>query len=378
VDLLTTGIDVPKICNLVFLRRVSSRILYEQMIGRATRRCDEIGKTVFRIYDPVDIYASLQEVNTMKPLVKDPNITIEQLITELSDPELLERSLESPGEQEGETHADVVLSQLSQKLMRILRKADQKSENNPELKEKLTTLHELWDTEPKSLHRHLKELGPKGASLFLQKHTGILNQLSEVKQLVGSEYMPIISDHHDELRDRTQSYGKYQRPEDYLDGFTTFIKEQINLNAALKVVVTRPRDLTRSELKEVKLLLDEAGFSEAKLQTAVRSQTNQDIAASIIGHIRQAALGEPLMPFEERVDQAMQKIYSSHPWKPVQRKWLDRLAKQLLHESIIDRDFVNHRFSDHGGAKRLNSILGNQLDSVLTEINTFLWPDKTA
>ena len=37
VDLLTTGIDVPKIENLVFLRRVNSRILYEQMLGRATR-----------------------------------------------------------------------------------------------------------------------------------------------------------------------------------------------------------------------------------------------------------------------------------------------------------------------------------------------------
>ena len=37
VDLLTTGIDVPKICNLIFLRKVKSRILYEQMIGRATR-----------------------------------------------------------------------------------------------------------------------------------------------------------------------------------------------------------------------------------------------------------------------------------------------------------------------------------------------------
>ena len=39
VDLLTTGIDVPAISNLVFVRRVNSRILYEQMIGRATRRC---------------------------------------------------------------------------------------------------------------------------------------------------------------------------------------------------------------------------------------------------------------------------------------------------------------------------------------------------
>jgi type I restriction enzyme R subunit len=29
VDLLTTGIDVPEIVNLVFIRRVKSRILYD-------------------------------------------------------------------------------------------------------------------------------------------------------------------------------------------------------------------------------------------------------------------------------------------------------------------------------------------------------------
>ena len=39
VDLLTTGIDVPEITTLVFMRRVKSRILFEQMLGRATRLC---------------------------------------------------------------------------------------------------------------------------------------------------------------------------------------------------------------------------------------------------------------------------------------------------------------------------------------------------
>jgi type I restriction enzyme, R subunit len=48
VDLLTTGIDVPDICNLVFLRRVNSRILYDQMLGRATRLCETIAKESFR------------------------------------------------------------------------------------------------------------------------------------------------------------------------------------------------------------------------------------------------------------------------------------------------------------------------------------------
>jgi type I restriction enzyme, R subunit len=60
VDLLTTGVDVPAITNLVFLSRVNSRILYEQMIGRATRPCPEIGKEVFRIFDAVDLYPHLE------------------------------------------------------------------------------------------------------------------------------------------------------------------------------------------------------------------------------------------------------------------------------------------------------------------------------
>lgn len=378
VDLLTTGIDVPKICNLVFLRRVKSRILYEQMVGRATRRCDEIGKTVFRIYDPVDIYAALSEVNTMKPLVKDPNITIEQLVDELTDPEKLEQALSSPGEQQGESHADVVLSQLSQKLMRVLRKAEKKAEFKPELKQKLDELQEMWGVEPKLLHKHLHQLGPKQAAQFVNQQSGLLNQLAEVSLLIGSERKPVISDHKDEIRDRSQSYGAHQRPEDYLDSFNQFIKEQLNQSAALAVVVNKPRDLTREQLKEVRLLLDGAGYSEAKLQSAVRNQTSQDIAASIIGHIRRAAFGEPLVSFEQRVAQAMDRIYTTHQWMPAQRKWLERLAKQLVHEVIVDREFVNQRFADHGGAKQLDKILVNQLDTVLAELSEAMWPTQVA
>ncbi|WP_458401090.1 type I restriction-modification system endonuclease, partial [Mailhella sp.] len=59
VDLLTTGIDVPEITRLVFMRRVKSRILFEQMLGRATRLCPDIRKTHFEVYDAVGIYATL-------------------------------------------------------------------------------------------------------------------------------------------------------------------------------------------------------------------------------------------------------------------------------------------------------------------------------
>ncbi|QEZ47477.1 type I restriction-modification system endonuclease [Cupriavidus oxalaticus] len=370
VDLLTTGIDVPAICHLVFLRRVRSRILYEQMIGRATRRCDEIGKTVFKIYDPVDIYATLQDVSTMKPLVKDPNITIEQLIDELNNP----ASFTAPGSAEGQSHAHDVLNELNQKLMRVLRRASHDAAKKPKLKHHLEELEQQWGVPPEKLHQHLHKLGPEGAAEFVRHNTRLLLQLAEVRELMGTAYMPILSEHKDELLVREQSYGSYSRPEDYLDSFGRFIREQVNQSAALAVVVQRPRDLTREQLREVRLLLDTHGYSEAKLQSAWRSQTNQEIAASIIGYIRQAAIGEALLPFEQRVAEAMRHIFGLTAWTPVQRKWLERLAKQLTHEVVIDPAFVNRAFSGDGGAKQLDKILGGQLDRVLGELAQSIWP----
>ena len=84
VDLLTTGIDIPKIVNLVFIRRVNSRILYEQMMGRATRLCPEIGKETFRIFDAVGIYDALQPLTAMKPVVVNPKLTLTQLLEEFA------------------------------------------------------------------------------------------------------------------------------------------------------------------------------------------------------------------------------------------------------------------------------------------------------
>jgi type I restriction enzyme R subunit len=374
VDLLTTGIDVPPICHLVFMRRVKSRILYEQMIGRATRRCDSIGKTVFKIYDPVDLYASLQAVNTMQPLVKDPNITLEQLFDELNHP----ASFQAPGSTPGASHADDVLDQLNQKLMRVLRSAHHKADQHPALKDRLDQLQQQWGVPPQELHRHLHQLsqknGPQAAADFLRNNTHLLTQLAEVQELMGTGYKPIIAAHADQLMERTQSWGTYRKPEDYLDSFAQFVRAQINQSAAMAVVVNRPKDLTREQLKEVRMLLEGAGFPEASLKAAWRNQSNQDIAAGVIAYIRQAALGEALQPFEQRVAQAMQTIYAQHPWSPVQRTWLGRLAKQLTHELVIDHTFVNQAFAPDGGAKRLDTLLGGELNQVLDALSAHVWP----
>ncbi|MCS3461657.1 hypothetical protein M2367_003859 [Aeromonas sp. BIGb0445] len=41
----------------------------------------------------------------------------------------------------------------------------------------------------------------------------------------------------------------------------------------------------------------------------------------------------------------------------MRRKWLDRLVKALRHEVMVDRHFVNERFSDDGESKRLDQLL---------------------
>lgn len=51
VDLLTTGVDVPNVRNIVFLKYVRSAIGFHQMIGRGTRLDPATGKLMFRVYD---------------------------------------------------------------------------------------------------------------------------------------------------------------------------------------------------------------------------------------------------------------------------------------------------------------------------------------
>ena len=306
----------------------------------------------------------------MKPLVKDPNVTLEQLVNELTNP----ASLDAPGSQPDSSHAHDVLDQLSQTGHAHPAQSRHKAEAKPTLKHKLAELEHAWGVAPDKLHQHLHELGPQQAAQFIRQHSQLLDQLATVDALLGSENYPVISSHTDELMVREQNYGANQKPADYLESFTDFISNQLNQSVALGVVVNRPQDLTREQLREVRLLLDQHGYSEANLQSAWRNQTNQEIAASIVGFIRRAALGEALLPFEQRVANAMQRIYDLQPWTPLQRKWLERLAKQLVHEVVIDDKQIGEAFRNDGGSKRLDKMLGGNLGVVLEALNDNLWP----
>src|SRR5512133_6649 len=83
VDMLSTGVDIPDLEFIVFLRPVRSRILWEQMLGRGTRRCEEISKTHFTVFDCFGgtLIRYFKEVSNFKiePPRKDP-LTIPEII----------------------------------------------------------------------------------------------------------------------------------------------------------------------------------------------------------------------------------------------------------------------------------------------------------
>ena len=351
VDLLTTGIDVPKITNLVFLRRVNSRILYEQMIGRATRLCPEIGKEVFRIFDAVDLYPHLQNLTEMRPVVVNPAIPFAQLVDELT-------------KARDDAERETIREQIAVKLRRRLNKLA------PEARARFEAV--AGET-PEETLRRLLETPPAGVAAWFADRTELGPILDWQADGDAPRYLP-ISQHPDRLLGVSRGYGTATRPEDFLDGFTAFVRDNLNTIAALRLVVQRPRDLTRADLQALRRAFDLKGYSEANLRTAWSQARNEDIVAPLIAYIRQAALGDPLVPYARRVQDAMDRIRRSRNWTEPQKRWLQRIGEQVAKEIVVDREALDREpFRKDGGFARLNKVFDGELALVLANINEELW-----
>ena len=354
VDLLTTGIDIPKISNLVFLRRVNSRILYDQMLGRATRLCPEIGKDVFHVFDAVRLSEALSEFTDMKPIAQNPNLTITELAADLAAAD-------------NDSGFETMQAEIAAKLRRKCQLFD-------------TEYRELFakiakGETPESFVAKFQALSRAETPQYLEQNLRLLQFFEglEKEQKKGTLY----SEHADEHLDTFQDYGNnVYVPQDYLETFKRHLTENINKNAALNIIATKPQTLTRAELKALKADLDDAGFSLVRLQTALKKTSSEDITADIIAIIRTLTLGDPLIPKEERISKAMKRVMASQKWSVAQRGWLDRIEKRLKQEEpLIDVSFINEDalLRLGGGFNRMNAIFDNQGEAVLTLINEQLY-----
>lgn len=355
VDLLTTGIDVPAIVNLVFVRRVNSRILYDQMIGRATRRSDDIGKEYFRIFDAVDLYANLQDFSDMRPVVVDPALSFATLVGDLD---------------RATTDADraYVRDQIVVKLRQRLKHID--TERREALEQVLGPLD--------ALPNRLKDAPPAETLALFRLHPSLATVLDAASPRTGARG-PIISEHPDDVISVEDDFGNKASPGDYIESFERFVQENMNAVPAMIAAIQRPRELTRKELKELATLLDGGGFSEASLRRAYGSVRNADIAAHIIGFVRQAAIGDPLVPYETRVENGVNRILGSRDWTPKQRQWLTRIGRALKAQPVGDPEILaDPLFAQAGGFEAVDQAFGHRLADVLKDLNGAIWDTPAA
>ena len=194
VDLLTTGIDVPEIVNLVFIRAVRSRILYDQMLGRGTRLCPDLfgkgkDKEVFRIFDAVNLYATLKEFSDMKPVVTKPDVTFAQLADDL-------RTHKSPSARRA------LLDMLIVKLHR----------KNKLLAAHAETFRQHFGLNADTFAESIATKSPEAAARLFKKHPDLAHYLDALR----ADPLGIpISEHPDRITGVHRGYGpELKKPED--------------------------------------------------------------------------------------------------------------------------------------------------------------------
>lgn len=354
VDLLTTGIDVPKITTLVFMRRVRSRVLFEQMMGRATRLCPDIHKTHFEIYDAVGVYNSLEPVSTMKPVVANPSTSFTQLFDGL---EVLEDEDQVRGQ----------IDQIVAKLQRRKRTmGDETMEHFQSMTDGMT---------PDELIEAIEHQTPEDARELLRKYEEAFEYIQDNPDRINR--FVVISEKADSLVAHDRGFGEGSRPEDYLDAFADYIRTNINEIAALNVVCTRPKELTREALKSLRLTLDREGFTTQQLNTAISEMTNEEIAADIISLIRRYAIGSTLISHEARVRRAVDRLKKAHHFSKQELNWIGRMEKYLMEESVLNVSVFDDdsRFKSMGGFNKINMVFQNKLENIVTELNEYLYDD---
>lgn len=350
VDLLTTGVDVPEITNLVFLRRVQSRILYEQMLGRATRLCPEIHKSVFNIYDAVGIYDAMNKVTNMKPVVKNVSHDVHYFIDQKHQFEINDNFKQY--------QIDMTAA--------IDRKIKRMNDSKRKEFERLTEIN--------SIDQWARDLPRLNNQEFLKEWKNF-EQLDRLSTVSHKQY---ISNEPDEYLGIERGYGQgNSNPEDYIESFNKFIKENVNEIPALKIVATRPKDLTYDELKKIKLELEKKGFKENDLQTAWKNANQVQTTADIISFIRQAAVGSELVDHNVRIHNAMQKVYGMADWNMVQKSWLKKIENQLLSSTVLgpnaETAFSSNYFKRQGGYKQMRKIFSDNADQIIYVLNENLY-----
>ncbi len=356
VDLLTTGVDIPDLEYIVFLRPVKSRILFEQMLGRGTRKGERFpDKSHFVVFDCFDgtllEYFRKTTGMTIEPPEGDGK-SIPQIIEEIWQNKdrdynvrrLVKRLQRVDKQMSGEARElfarfipDGDVGRFAEDLAALLRRSFNE------------TMRTLRDPDFQQLLADY----PRGQRTFLVA-PGVTDTVSSewlIRAGVGQEY----------------------KPTEYLAVFTQFVREHQAEVQALTILLSRPREWGAAPLTELRQVLTQAPehFTEANLQRAFQA-THQKALVDIISMVKRAASEtSPLLTAEERVSQAVARVIAGRELTAAQSEWMGYIRQHLVQNLSIDRDDfeIIPVLSARGGWRRANRVFEGQLSELLAELN---------
>jgi type I restriction enzyme R subunit len=354
VDMLSTGVDVPRIENIVFLRPVQSRILFEQMMGRGTRLCPEIHKSHFTVFDCFN--GSLLEF-----FRKTTGITAEAPVKATRSIREIVQAIANNEDREYN------IGVLSKRLHRISKNITQEGRLDFEyilkcdIAEVAESLHQRlekdWVETIKTLQSEdffdLCENYPRPEKKFIRAN--------------GAE------DYVDSRIIFRAKNGRELGPQDYLQEFEKFVRENPEHIEALEILLRRPKEFDVKQLKTLreKLATQPDYLVDKFTEKNLRRACSQELA-DIISIIRYAAKGGELLTVERRVDKALMKVKSDRSFTEEQNKWLELIRRHLIENLLMEKDDIETLpiFTREGASwNKLNKVFSGQLDTIIHEIN---------
>ncbi|MFO0652688.1 MAG: type I restriction-modification enzyme R subunit C-terminal domain-containing protein, partial [Polyangiales bacterium] len=356
VDLLSTGVDVPDLEVIVFLRFVRSRILFVQMLGRGTRKSDNLpDKSHFTVVDAF-------------------NGSLVRYFRAATD--MTEAPPDKPSRPIGKVIDDIWANRDRAYQIRCLVKRLQRIDK--EMSGEARDLFAAWVPDG-DLAAFAKALPSKLASDF----TATMKLLRDegFKKLLVDHPRPrrvfTIAEHQ---TDTVQSEwlvhgldGKEYKPVDYLTVFETYVRDNPDQITAIEILLDAPKRWSGSALSELRTRLKTAGpgFDERVLLKAHQIRYDKALV-DIISMVKHAARStEALLSAEERVARAFDAITAAKTFTPEQQSWLSRIRAHLVKNLSLDAtDFdIMPALFDYGGYEAANEDFDGALDALIERIN---------
>lgn len=356
VDMLTTGVDIPDLEFIVFLRPVKSRILFEQMLGRGTRLGEKHpDKTHFTVVDCFD-GTLLEYFRNATSITAEPPDKPSKSITALIEDIYANRDRE---------YATRCLIKRLQRIDKAM------SGEARDLFAAYVSDGDLADL-ARRLPQNLKD--DFVGTMKLLRNEGFQDLLVNYPRPIRSFVVAVEAE--DEVSSDWKVHGgdgKEYKPEDYLKEFARFVQDNPDKVEAIEILLERPQDWSTAALEELqqKLTSSPLRFTTEHLQRA--HKLRYDIAlADLISMIKHAADEHaPLMTAEQRIDAALAKVVDGKQFDEEQQAWLQRIRNHLVQNLSVDRDDFNvvPLFARNGGWGRAKKAFGPALEPMLQQLN---------